>query len=94
MLDVPRPADPDTATAADPQMVAFCAATDRVRESCEDQTWQIFVQYVIDGFSAEETAKEFGVTVGYVYQVRCRVLRRYREELDRIPIPIEPDSNP
>jgi RNA polymerase sigma factor (sigma-70 family) len=65
-----------------PELALLGEATERVRARCGKRTWQVFTYYMREGFTAEETAQEFHVSLGYVHQVRARVLRRYREELE------------
>jgi RNA polymerase sigma-70 factor (ECF subfamily) len=83
MLEIGRSPEAESVE-DDVDAAAFSAATERVRAWCDERTWQIFNYFVIDGFSAQETAEEFGVTAGYAYVVRARILRRYREELQLI----------
>jgi RNA polymerase sigma-70 factor (ECF subfamily) len=45
-------------------------------------TWQTFWATVVEGRSAVEVARQFGLTPNAVYLARGRVLRRLREELD------------
>jgi len=45
-------------------------------------TWRTFWATVVEGRSAVDAAREFGVTANAVYLARGRVLRRLREELD------------
>jgi RNA polymerase sigma-70 factor (ECF subfamily) len=60
-------------------------ATERVKRRCKEQTWKIFSHFVIEGFTAQETATAFGVSVPQVYLIRARVLRRLRRHLENQP---------
>jgi RNA polymerase sigma factor (sigma-70 family) len=71
------------AEASDPRIAAFADVVAKIRRRCGQQTWAIFTHYVTDGFTAEETSSEFGVSVGYVHQVRARMLHRFRVEFER-----------
>lgn len=64
----------------DPRLAVFSEIVERVRERCGEKSWAIFTHYVTDGFTAEETSREFGVSEAYVYQVRARMLHRFRDE--------------
>lgn len=44
-------------------------------------TWRACVAVVVDGKSAQEVARELGMTVGAVHAARFRVLARLRQEL-------------
>lgn len=48
------------------------------------ETLNVFRQLTIEGRTATEVATEFGMTAGAVYVVRSRVLRRLREEAERL----------
>jgi len=47
----------------------------------QPQTWQACWEFVVCGRTADEVAKELGVSVNAVYLAKSRVLRRLREEL-------------
>lgn len=47
----------------------------------EPVTWEACWRYVTDGSSAEEIARELGISANAVRIAKCRVLRRLRQEL-------------
>jgi len=62
----------------------FQAATLRAKRKVEARQWQIFDFYVVKGWSPEETAKAFDVTVGQVYLIKHRVSETIRLEVERL----------
>ncbi len=67
-----------------------------VESQFEPETLAVFRRLSLDGKTAAEVATEFGMTTGAVYVTRSRVLRRLREEGERLlgeDIP-EPVDNP
>lgn len=52
-----------------------------VRSEFSDRDWRFFWRVVVDGQSAVEVGKEFGVTANAVRLVKMRILRRLRELL-------------
>ena len=55
---------------------------DRVQMDYEPRTWQAFLRCVMDGHSTEQVATEFNMTAVGVRQLRSRILRRLRSELE------------
>lgn len=53
-----------------------------IQEEFTATTWKTFWATVVEGRSAVEAAREFGLTPNAVYLARGRVLRRLREEFD------------
>lgn len=51
------------------------------RSEFAPETWQAFWGVVVEGRTANEVAKQFGLSVNAVYLARGRVLRRLRESL-------------
>ncbi len=43
-----------------------------------------FRRYVLEGVSAEDTAKQLNLTVGHVYSIRFQVMKMIREEMSRL----------
>lgn len=56
-------------------------AMEQVRGEFEHRTWEIFSRAVIDQIPTGIVAVEFGIQPATVRQVRCRVLKRLREQL-------------
>ncbi len=57
---------------------------DHIREDAAPQMWEAFSQHVVNGRSAGEVADTLGVTTGYVYLAKSRILSRLREYADGI----------
>jgi RNA polymerase sigma-70 factor (ECF subfamily) len=61
-------------------------AVTEVRQQVGDRDWRFFWRVVVDGQSAVEVGKEFGVSANAVRLVKMRVLRRLRGYLgDQAP---------
>lgn len=66
-----------------------------VRTAVGERDWKFFWRVAVDGQSAADVAREFGVTANAVRLVKMRVLRRLRSALeglalgDRLPNPAE-----
>ncbi len=59
------------------------AVVERVRNRVSEQSWEIMRRLIQDGANPNDVANELGLTVGAVWSVRSRVLRRLREELEK-----------
>lgn len=57
------------------------AAVERLRSEFSDRDWRFFWRVAVDGQSAAEVAREFGVTANAVRIVKMRVLKRLRDKL-------------
>jgi RNA polymerase sigma-70 factor (ECF subfamily) len=57
---------------------------DVVRCEFEQQTWQAFWRATVDGWPAADVAAALGLTTNAVYLAKSRVLRRLREEMNRL----------
>ena len=60
----------------------FEKALEKVSQSYEPRTWQAFLRTVVDGRPTEEVAAEFNMSSVGVRQLRSRILRRLRVELE------------
>ena len=56
-------------------------ALDLMQVEFQPATWKACWEYMIMGRSADEVAKELGLTVNTVYLAKSRVLSRLRQEL-------------
>src|SRR5438093_401506 len=56
-------------------------ALDLMQAEFQPATWRACWEYMIAGRSAEDVAKELGLTVNAVYLAKSRVLSRLRQEL-------------
>ncbi|MGD9634751.1 MAG: RNA polymerase sigma factor [Pirellulales bacterium] len=89
------PADGSTAagSSAAKQEAADTFAT--VRTEVGERDWKFFWRVAVDGQSAADVAREFGVSANAVRLVKMRVLRRLRNRMDgdalgdRLPNPAE-----
>jgi RNA polymerase sigma-70 factor (ECF subfamily) len=52
---------------------------ERIRPDFSPQTWQAFQRFALDGLSADEVARELGVTPNAVFIAKSRVMGRLRE---------------
>jgi RNA polymerase sigma-70 factor (ECF subfamily) len=59
------------------RLYAWAAA--QVRSSCEESTWQAFTQTAVEGRSAQDVARDLGMTVAAVYLAKSRVMARLKE---------------
>ncbi|MGD0060515.1 MAG: sigma-70 family RNA polymerase sigma factor [Verrucomicrobiia bacterium] len=58
----------------------------RVREdpSVAGRTWQVFNAYVLKRQEVGEVAKQFGIKENAVYQIKNRIIRRLRREVEKL----------
>lgn len=59
-------------------------AAERIRKRVSESTWQAFWMTAMEGQSAEEVAKELGLTHGNVYAAKFRVTARIQKLVDSI----------
>lgn len=79
-----EPALPDGAEAfweAEYQRELASRALALMQAQFETTTWKACWETVVAGRSADDVARELGISENAVYIARCRVLRRLREEL-------------
>jgi len=57
-----------------------------VESDFAEKTWQAFWLTTIDHVSVQDVAQSLGLSEASVYQARSRVLRRLREEFQRLPL--------
>jgi RNA polymerase sigma-70 factor (ECF subfamily) len=57
-------------------------AAERVRDEFSEAAWQAFWRTGVEGQSAENAARDLGLTVGTVYQYKSRVVARIRREIE------------
>lgn len=62
----------------------FHRAAAVVRSDVNAETWQAFELTVVQGLSCEEAAAAINRNVGTVYAARSRIIKRLREQLDRM----------
>ena len=57
-------------------------ALELMQNEFQPTTWRACWEVVVSGRSAQDVAKELGISVDSVYAAKSRVLRRLRQELD------------
>jgi RNA polymerase sigma-70 factor (ECF subfamily) len=62
----------------------LACASEQVRPSFEDATWQAFWQTAVEGKPARSVAARLGMTVGAVYIARSRVLSRLKKQVHQL----------
>lgn len=62
----------------------YLRAAVTVRTDVNAETWQAFELSVVEGKSCEEVASIIGKSVGTVYAARSRVMRRLRDQVQRL----------
>lgn len=62
----------------------FTWATERVRGSFHETTWQAFWRTGVDGQDVHSVGESLGLTPGAVYVARSRVMARLRREIETI----------
>ena len=50
-----------------------------IRNEFEPQVFEIFVRNTIEGDSPKLLASQFGITIGNIYKIKFRVLKRLRK---------------
>lgn len=79
--DPGRDAAPSAATAWDEEWRQYHVrrAMQRLMTSTSERDRIAFARYAMEGAPVEEVARELGVTVDLVYQIKSRILKRLRE---------------
>lgn len=86
----PDPASEQTALFdREEQKQIFRWAANRIRSEFKDTSWQAFWRTAVDGSDVTGVARELGVTAGHVYVSRSRVMKRLREQIQRIKTTID-----
>ncbi len=78
-------AEPDLSTSADQmeyRREVFHWASARVQRSVKPETWTAFWQTSFVGRSVDEVARQMGVSRGFVYVARSRVIQKLRREIE------------
>ena len=56
----------------------------QIARDYEARTWQAFLRTAVDGLSTDQVAMEFGMTASGVRQLRSRIFRRIRHEINQL----------
>lgn len=59
----------------------FRAATNRIRPEFDEVTWHAFNANYVESLSADSVAQHLERSVGWVYQAKCKVMSRLKEEI-------------
>ena len=78
IIPAPNSESTDSNTDYNPSLAE---ALSKLSTSYEPRTWQAFLRTVVDGRPTEEVAVEFQMSAVGVRQLRSRILRRLRKEL-------------
>jgi len=77
--------DTTLVSALSPQSEAVQQVVRRIRGEVSERDWKFFWRVVVDGQSAADVGREFGVTANTVRLVKMRMLRRLRSSLSSDP---------
>ncbi len=77
-------ADFERELAVEYQREQYLQAAAIVRSDVNAETWQAFELTVVEGMSCEDAAAAVGKSVGTVYAARSRIVKRLREQIERI----------
>jgi RNA polymerase sigma-70 factor (ECF subfamily) len=62
----------------------FDWAAERVREDCQEKTWQAFWRTAVQGQGGQEVARALGMTTAAVYLAKRRVMDRLKDYLQQV----------
>jgi RNA polymerase sigma-70 factor (ECF subfamily) len=77
----PAPDDDAERWEHDYQRHLFHLAAEQVRSDFAPATWQAFWSIAVEGRSAEEAARQLGMSIGAVYVAKCRVLAQLKDRV-------------
>ncbi|QEF97038.1 RNA polymerase sigma factor RpoE [Stieleria maiorica] len=66
------------------QQHLFVTAAGQVQSQVDAEHWKLFWQTHVDGLAIEQAARQSGRSVGSVYAIRSRIVRRLRDTVTRI----------
>ena len=80
------PVSNDTSLAANPSphSTQLLAVIERVKADVSERDWKFFWRVAVDGQSAADVGREFGVTANTVRLVKMRMLRRLRQCMNHL----------
>ena len=79
LANLPAPSELSSDLDIEYERMVFQWASERVRESVAEHTWQAFWLTHVEGLSTPAAAGQLGVSVGNVYVGRSRVMHRLQE---------------
>lgn len=62
----------------------FQWAANSIKDQFQPKTWNAFWRTSVDGESAQDVAKELGVSLGAVYAGKCRIMANLREMVEQM----------
>ena len=80
----PNSNDTSLAAGPSPHSAQLLAVIERVRADVSERDWKFFWRVAVDGQSAADVAREFGVTANTVRLVKMRMLRRFRQCMNHL----------
>lgn len=78
LANFPAPSELSSSLDLEYERMVFQSASDRVRESVAEHTWQAFWLTSIEELSVEEAAKKLNTRPGNIYFARSRVMARIK----------------
>lgn len=66
------------------RMALFRVAAKTVQPRVNEAAWQAFESTVVEGQAVADVAQRLSIQVGYLYVLRCRVLKQIRDEVTRL----------
>jgi len=84
LQQIPEPQQPSAADLQGDDEILSGRVCQLIRQEFEERTWRAFWRLTVDELPGLEVAAELGMTLPAVYQAKCRVLRRIREEFAEI----------
>lgn len=57
----------------------FVIAASHLQSQVDEEHWRLFWQTHVDGISIEQAARESGRSIGSIYAIRSRIIRRMRQ---------------
>ena len=80
--DTPNSNDTSLAAKRSPHSEQLLAIIEQVRADVSERDWKFFWRVAVDGQSAADVGREFGVTANTVRLVKMRMLRRLRRHIN------------
>ena len=80
--NTPNSDDTSLAAQRSPHSEQLLAVIEQVRTDVSERDWKFFWRVAVDGQSAADVGREFGVTANTVRLVKMRMLRRLRQHIN------------
>ena len=82
--DLEAPEHVDSALDEEYRREIFLVAAAQVRDEVGEEPWACFWETTIAERSVDDVAKQFNRTRGSIYSVRCRIIERLKQIVDRL----------